>query len=60
MEQCAACRFWQRIEPQVGECRRRSPAALTTVAAEEKVIANKGIWPRTYEAEWCGDFEQAS
>jgi len=53
---CANCRFWNRIESAVGECRHQSPRTLTTIEVDQKVIANKGVWPRTFEHEWCGDF----
>lgn len=56
---CEDCQYWNRIDSRIGECRRGAPAALTTVEVEDTVVANKGIWPRTYNAEWCGEFEPA-
>jgi hypothetical protein len=53
---CGSCHFWYRFESGIGECRRHSPRTLTTIEIEQKVIANKGVWPRTFEHEWCGDY----
>jgi hypothetical protein len=50
-EACSNCRFWLSHEepgPDAdGECRRYAPRPGST----------KMSWPRTKEADWCGEYE---
>ena len=31
---------------------------MNSIQSDEAVISNKGVWPKTFRQEWCGDFEQ--
>lgn len=46
---CSTCRFWQPVDDEdgepLGDCRRFPPSY-------------EG-WPRTYEADWCGEWNEA-
>jgi hypothetical protein len=45
---CDACKFWQEINPIIGECRRNAP-----VPSPKPMGA---WWPQTEGDDWCGDY----
>jgi len=47
---CAGCDFWNPINPELGECRRRAP----TVRSIDKDTATS-FWPYTSKTDGCGD-----
>ena len=56
-KQCKSCRYWFQIKSKLGECRRPAPVLVMSVTTETSEIANKAIWPRVFDTEWCGDFD---
>ena len=58
MNKCSFCRSWNKTKSitrnrqyiYVGECRKHTPIV-------EKEFNYYGIWPITYEDDWCGEFE---
>ena len=55
-ETCEFCRYWEKIQPKLGECRRNAPTLVMAVLTDKASIPNKAAWPRTFGVEWCGDF----
>ena len=56
---CGTCLFWRG-----GECRRNPPvlhASFTPVGMEVHVYRDqqRGMWPRTGEGDWCGEWSMA-
>lgn len=58
---CAGCRFWVLWDSNAkragtGECRRRAPLPVTSLASSQDAIAD---WPLVYADDWCGEHEPA-
>ena len=48
---CRYCEYWEHEPGETeGECRRHAPSG----GPEEQQVG----YPRTHEAQWCGEFEQ--
>ncbi len=69
---CGTCRLWhlldkesvpagdnarmcQRSEETIGECRYSEPRLVSCVKNGKQEY--EGLWPITYEKDWCGKFE---
>lgn len=58
--ECSVCRKWFKVGSNImpsgnyeyhGQCRAHPPTIVPSVNDEW------GIWPRTYEKQWCDEFE---
>lgn len=72
---CKECRFWSQ-ETEVpeenklgirGECRRYPPLHMvsTLITVDDEAMREDdnlwtGVWPNTYEDDWCGEFRELS
>jgi len=52
LNNCLSCNYWNAINPELGECRRRAPII-------RNIEDGKGtsFWPYTSKTDGCGDFE---
>ena len=52
---CETCEFWAKGKKYTGrregECRKLPPVLTDTIEGDYS-----GYWPKTFEAEWCGEW----
>ena len=52
---CADCKYWHSID-EYGYCRRHAPKPTLNQSPDGDELSYVGIWPHTFEEEWCGDY----
>lgn len=48
---CGGCRWWMRIDSDVGQCRRYPPSLVVDI--DPGVVS---LWPDTKRTRWCGEW----
>jgi len=46
---CDRCRFWEKVDPRYGRCRKCAPRIADSCRAN---------WPTTSAEDWCGEGEE--
>jgi len=65
-DRCETCRFWERDEPigcangdriesQIGECRKNPPVAMP---GDEEEVRDCCVWPTPGPFDWCGEWQE--
>lgn len=51
MNECSTCEYWNGVNPEVGECRRRAPVM-------RNIENDRGtpFWPYTSRTDGCGEW----
>jgi len=56
---CENCQFWRRNDNEAyreaGACRVRHPVIIERGDYDDSPY---GIWPKTFDNDWCGEFKQ--
>jgi hypothetical protein len=56
---CSECEYWSRQDKNTGDC-KRFPPVLTGTIGQKDDERPRFEWPRTIEADWCGEGQKAS
>jgi hypothetical protein len=63
MEKCTSCKHWEKVEDDIGECRRHAAEAHRHYLLSPDQEFQLGPWhpgakwPRTTKLDWCGDYQ---
>jgi hypothetical protein len=59
-ETCSTCRHWRTIDEHRGECLRHAPRPTTLgdLAFSTRTEAREAVWPVTFAAARCGEWEE--
>lgn len=66
---CEMCKFFHRVDPNIGTCREGSPQLTFFLAPlppqnvlqqgrQGVQVANQAGWPPVGNEDWCGRFEE--
>lgn len=50
-----ACKFWERIDTGIGECRKQAPKPRND--QNDRPNYRYVVWPLTNEHDWCGEHD---
>ena len=66
-ESCESCLFWQELYSDkyeaFGKCRRYAPKPRIWSEMrpdEEGIVDTETCWPKTFDKDWCGEFQAAT
>lgn len=60
---CETCRWWERRNPELGECRRNPPRIVDALLPGEDGLFLDAYFgatgfPVTLESAWCGEWKE--
>lgn len=59
-ETCDTCRFYDAWDDDMGQCRRRAPAAIVVTSNQIDPTQCGAIFPNVQsEVDWCGEHERS-
>jgi hypothetical protein len=53
-KQCSTCRHWDEFDHALGNCKFNPPVTITRVTTPDDA---DGVWPITFDGDWCSKHE---